>query len=150
MKILKKRQKEKISIPRKTKIEKPASISFKKYFILIESFAFFLSLFILCFTIFISLNSMLRSTIENQNLMLSLFSEEVEYLKNHSIEHVLKINDEKTLSLFSTLAPEEFNEIFILNKNRQLTKRDVEIVLDLVSEGSEVNRGGEDVILYTK
>jgi phosphate starvation-inducible PhoH-like protein len=40
--------------------------------------------------------------------------------------------------------------IFILNKNRQLTKRDVEIVLDLVSEGSEVNRGGEDVILYTK
>lgn len=40
--------------------------------------------------------------------------------------------------------------IFILNKNHQLTKRDVEIVLDLVSEGAEVSRGGEDVILYTK
>ncbi|HPC38301.1 MAG TPA: response regulator [Exilispira sp.] len=122
MKILKKRQKEKISIPRKTKIEKPASISFKKYFILIESFAFFLSLFILCFTIFISLNSMLRSTIENQNLMLSLFSEEVEYLKNHSIEYILNIHDEKTLSNFSALAPEEFNEIFILNKNYLVEK----------------------------
>lgn len=40
--------------------------------------------------------------------------------------------------------------VFILNKNRQITKRDIEIVLDLVSEGSELTRGSEDIILFTK
>jgi len=40
--------------------------------------------------------------------------------------------------------------IFILTKNRQLTKRDVEIVLDLVSEGGEVDKVSDDTILYTK
>jgi phosphate starvation-inducible PhoH-like protein len=40
--------------------------------------------------------------------------------------------------------------IFILNKNRQLTKRDIEIVLDLVSDGGELTKGNDDIVLFTK
>ena len=40
--------------------------------------------------------------------------------------------------------------VFILNKNRQLTKRDIEIVLDLVADGGDLTRGSEDIILFTK
>jgi phosphate starvation-inducible protein PhoH and related proteins len=41
--------------------------------------------------------------------------------------------------------------IYLLNKSKQLTKKDVEIILDLVTEGGETTKEEpDDVILYTK
>jgi phosphate starvation-inducible PhoH-like protein len=41
--------------------------------------------------------------------------------------------------------------VFVLNKNRQLLKKDVETILDLVTEGEEIIRENySDIILFTK
>ena len=40
--------------------------------------------------------------------------------------------------------------VYILNKNSQLTKRDVETILDIVTDGNENYNANQDVILFTK
>ncbi|MFN3412242.1 MAG: response regulator [Exilispira sp.] len=103
-------------------MQKQKNLSFKKYFFYFELIIIIFILLIIIFLTFFSLKMILKMTLEKQNYYLNSFTQELEFLKNHLIEHFDIIKTEKDIEIVTKFAPSEFSEIFTLDKNYKVKK----------------------------
>lgn len=121
------------------KKNKSKNLSFKRYFTLIESVTLFLVIVLLIFSTFISFNRISKSIIEKHSNCLRLFSDELEFLKNHAIEYLKSINGDDDINYFSKFAPDEYQEIFTINKYYEVIKIYRKIKNSIVFPGFSFN-----------
>jgi PAS domain S-box-containing protein len=115
------------------------TLSFKRYFTLAEAISIFFIITLLVISTFFSFNKLSKSIIENQSNFLGLFSDELEYLKNHAIEHLKSINIENDVNAFAKFAPDEYKEIFIINQNHEVVKIFRKVKNSIIFDGFSFN-----------
>ncbi len=104
------------------KENKSKQLSFKKYFFIIEMISLIFIIVLLSFFSLISFQSLTRAIIDKQKACLRTLTSEVEYLKDHSLNHLKNIDNDDKIFGFSKVAPEEFASIFTLDKNYVVKK----------------------------
>lgn len=99
-----------------------SSLSFKRYFFIIEIITFILLISILILSIFLSTRYIIKSSFEKQDSFTSSFLNQLDYIKNHWVYHISFLNKEEEIEEFLKYGFEEFFEIFTIDSNYTVKK----------------------------